>query len=68
MWSHDSGRPDPPMGGRDAEGKILDAPETFLLMLLWPKKVKYLRLTDNFAQTDKLSTTSATWNSWRVNP
>ncbi|GMI14370.1 hypothetical protein TrLO_g14251 [Triparma laevis f. longispina] len=55
----------PPPGGRDSEGKVLPVPDTFLLVLLWPKEVKYLRLTDNFAQIDKLE---EGWTACRVNP
>ena len=36
-----------PTGGRGEDGKVLPPPDTFLLMLLWPKKVDYLRLSDN---------------------
>lgn len=28
-----------PTGGRDAEGKVLPVPDTFLLLLLWPQQV-----------------------------
>jgi hypothetical protein len=56
----------PPAGGRDAEGKVLPVPDTFLLMLLWPKSVKYLRLTDNFAQNDQM--VEGKWVAGRVNP
>jgi pyridoxamine 5'-phosphate oxidase len=56
----------PPPGGRDAHGNILPPPDTFLLMLLWPKSVRYLRLTDNFAQVDEV--VGATWIPRRVNP
>eukprot|EP00241_Pyramimonas_parkeae_P011147 CAMPEP_0114225290 /NCGR_PEP_ID=MMETSP0058-20121206/582_1 /TAXON_ID=36894 /ORGANISM="Pyramimonas parkeae, CCMP726" /LENGTH=225 /DNA_ID=CAMNT_0001335863 /DNA_START=196 /DNA_END=873 /DNA_ORIENTATION=- len=62
-----SGAPSPPKGGRNEDGELIPAPDTFLLMLLWPKKVKYLRLTDNFAQNDHL-TESGAWVSSRVNP
>ena len=43
-------------GGRDpSTGNIVQPPpETFLLLLLIPHQVRYLRLTDNFAQTDTL--------------
>ena len=30
--------------------KVLDVPDSFLLILLYPSQVKFLRLTDNFAQ------------------
>ena len=49
-----SGEPTVPEGGRDAEtGKVLEPPPNFLLMLLHPTRVKYLRLSDNFAQVDE---------------
>lgn len=55
-----------PPGGRDEAGAVLPAPPTFLLVLLWPKQVKYLRLTDNFAQRDRLLTGG--WDRTQVNP
>jgi len=55
-----------PYGGRDDEGKMLPPPDNFLLMLLYPKRVDYLRLTDNFRQIDTLS--NGTWSADRVNP
>jgi hypothetical protein len=59
--------PAPPSGGRDTiEGKVLPVPDTFLLMLLWPTHIKYLRLTDNFAQFDELGEDG--WVAKRVNP
>eukprot|EP00242_Pyramimonas_sp_CCMP2087_P016862 CAMPEP_0198214524 /NCGR_PEP_ID=MMETSP1445-20131203/42161_1 /TAXON_ID=36898 /ORGANISM="Pyramimonas sp., Strain CCMP2087" /LENGTH=223 /DNA_ID=CAMNT_0043889779 /DNA_START=343 /DNA_END=1014 /DNA_ORIENTATION=- len=63
-----SGASKTPEGGRDEEGSILPVPETFLLMLLWPKQVKYLRLTDNFSQIDHLDAANYAWNYSRVNP
>ena len=59
-----------PPGGRDAEGKLLPVPDSFLLMLLEPNEVKYLRLKDNYAQMDiKTDVDSTThWVSQRVNP
>ena len=45
-----SGPPVVPPGGRDEEGQVLAPPDSFLLLLLRPQKVKYLRLTDNFSQ------------------
>ena len=67
------------MGGRDAAGEVLPPPRTFLLMLLWPKQVKYFRLTDNFAQLDRPEINGeierpnkkesiVTWSGERVNP
>lgn len=63
-----SGEQSPPKGGRGTDGEILPPPDTFLLMLLWPQKVKYLRLTDNFSQVDMLEQSSKTWKATRVNP
>ena len=60
------GNPIVPIGGRDSDNKVLTPPETFLLMLLLPSSVKYLRLKDNYAQNDKLE--NNTWISTRVNP
>ena len=68
------GTPEVPTGGRDTEGKVLAPPDAFLLMLLHPETVKYLRLTDNFALTDKIldandATSCSTWEEpQRVNP
>ena len=61
------GVPVVPNGGRDNEGKVLSPPSTFLLMLLIPTSVKYLRLKDNFAQNDKIQDNNK-WISTRVNP
>jgi pyridoxamine 5'-phosphate oxidase len=54
-------------GGRDEEGNVIPPPDNFLLMLLMPKSVNYLRLTDNYSQVDELSATGD-WSSLRVNP
>jgi len=44
-----------PEGGRDLEGKVIQPPpKSFLLMLLHPTRVDYLRLTDNYKQVDEL--------------
>ena len=42
-----SNKLDIPSGGRGSDGKVLPPPKTFLLLLLWPEHVDYLRLTDN---------------------
>ncbi|KAL7551618.1 hypothetical protein ACHAWF_014819 [Thalassiosira exigua] len=39
-----------PPGGRDGDSKVLPPPDTFLLMLLYPTKIDYLRLGDNYRQ------------------
>jgi len=57
-----------PPGGRDAQGTILPPPETFLLMLLVPTHVHFLRLRDNYAQTCHWDHQSCAWTSLRVNP
>ena len=69
------GTPDVPAGGRDEDGKVLPPPDTFLLMLLHPVSVKYLRLTDNMALLDEAASSSGICTSddnWhppkRVNP
>ena len=78
------GIPGTPIGGRDAEtGSVLPVPDTFRLLLLIPHRVKYLRLTDNYAQIDELITDDtdtcgegegdekhdkSQWNQRRVNP
>jgi len=55
-----------PTGGRSAEGKVLPPPDDFLLMLLTPKRVDYLRLGDNYRQLDDL--VGDQWSMARVNP
>ena len=55
-----------PTGGRDSAGSLLPPPGTFLLMLLWPRRVDYLRLTDNYRQVD--TETDGCWTPARVNP
>jgi PPOX class probable FMN-dependent enzyme len=62
------GIPNVPAGGRDSNGVILDPPSNFLLMLLLPKTVKYLRLRDNFSQLDLYDPLSRSWSTSRVNP
>mmetsp|Transcript_11551 Transcript_11551/g.17483 ORF Transcript_11551/g.17483 Transcript_11551/m.17483 type:complete len:349 (-) Transcript_11551:322-1368(-) len=44
-----------PAGGRDEHGKVLPAPDNFLLMLLYPTRCDYLRLTDNFRQVEEMN-------------
>lgn len=58
---------DIPAGGRDEHGKVLPPPDNFLLMLLDPTEVDYLRLTgDQYRQLDSRGPSS--WSSKRVNP
>lgn len=53
-------------GGRDDEGKIGPAPDNFLLMLLLPREVDYLRLTNMYRQVDQLA--DGQWSFRRVVP
>lgn len=62
-----SAKPDIPAGGRDEHGKVLPPPNTFLLMLLRPKHIDYLRLTNQYRQVDQLEG-SDKWTSECVNP
>jgi len=55
-----------PEGGRNEDGKVLPPPDNFLLMLLNPTRVDYLRLGDNFRQFDELE--GDKWTEKRVNP
>ena len=55
-----------PAGGRDQDGKDPPSPDTFLLMLLYPTAIDYLRLGDNFRQVDKWD--KRKWASLWVNP
>lgn len=57
-----------PKGGRDESGEVLPPPDCFLLLLLWPRDVKYLRLTDTLSVVDRLDAESGRWISTRVNP
>ena len=57
-----------PTGGRDAVGEVLPPPKEFLLMLLHPLRVDYLRLTDNYRQIDELDADNNSWKTKRVNP
>lgn len=52
----------------DDDDLISKPPDNFILMLLWPKEVKYLRLTDRYAQLDQLNEDASLWNSIRMNP
>ena len=56
-----------PVGGRDVEGKVLDPPDHFLLMLLIPRHIDYLRLQNMYRQVDVLAT-DGSWSIQRVNP
>ena len=65
----------PPSGGRDEDGKVLPPPDAFLIMLLYPAKIDYLRLTDNYRQIDEWDRSDGGdggggchWKSMRVNP
>jgi pyridoxamine 5'-phosphate oxidase len=62
-----SGEAKGPAGGRDEEGHVMPPPDNFLLMLLIPKSVDYLLLTNNYRQLDEKSATGD-WSSLRINP
>lgn len=56
-----------PKGGRDAEGKILPPPDTFVHVLVWIHAVKYLKVYPvNYAQNDTLDPSTRVWTSQRV--
>lgn len=60
-----------PPGGRDDERRVLPPPPNFLLMLLYPRRVDYLRLGDNYRQIDDLKPRGEggyAWTTHRVNP
>jgi pyridoxamine 5'-phosphate oxidase len=58
-----------PKGGRDAfSGRVLPPPKEFLLMLLHPFHVDYLRLSDNYRQIDDLDNDNEMWYAKRVTP
>ncbi len=60
-----------PTGGRDeVTGKLLPLPDDFLLMLLVPNRVDYLRLTNMYRQIEELTTSKedGKWILQRVNP
>ena len=74
FWAHpprgafDAEPEDVPKGGRaDDTGNVLPVPDVFLLGLLEPASVDYLRLTDNFRQMDTTAAEGA-WAAARVNP
>ena len=73
FWAHpprgafDAEPEDVPKGGRaDDTGNVLPVPDVFLLGLLEPTSVDYLRLTDNFRQMDTAA--EGAWAAARVNP
>jgi len=59
-------------GGQDGGGMPGGVPHTFLLLLLRPETVQYLRLEDNLVLRDEETAAddggSATWKCRRVNP
>lgn len=65
---HDQGVPP---GGRDEEGNVLSVPDTFLLMLLYPTKIDYLKLGENYRQIDEWKWDGdgeSQWKQVRMNP
>jgi len=59
--------PNLPEGGRDENGKVVPPPDEFLLMLMWPSKVDYLRLTDNYRLVFERKSKDE-WTATEVNP
>jgi hypothetical protein len=58
-----------PPGGRDDEGKVLPVPDSFLLMLLYPTKIDYLKLGENYRQIDEWKWEGERqWEQLRMNP
>lgn len=61
-----------PPGGRDEDGKVLPVPDSFLLMLLYPTKIDYLRLGENYRQIDEWTWDGdgdkSQWEQMRMNP
>lgn len=58
-----------PVGGRGSDGKVLPPPKTFLLLLLWPEYVDYLRLTDNCRMIfQRMPGVGDVWNGHEVSP
>mmetsp|Transcript_27646 Transcript_27646/g.50188 ORF Transcript_27646/g.50188 Transcript_27646/m.50188 type:complete len:300 (-) Transcript_27646:8-907(-) len=55
-----------PPGARDEQGKLLPPPDSFLLVLLYPKYVDYLLLGENYRQVDQFK--DGEWSFSRVNP
>lgn len=63
----------PPAGGRDSEGKVVPVPDNFLLLLLVPRHVDYLCLSNMYRQEDEIlagggSDNASTWSMRRLNP
>lgn len=59
---------DVPKDGCDENGNILPPPESFLILLAWPKKWKYLELNSSYAQIDELDPNTRQWQRNRVTP
>jgi pyridoxamine 5'-phosphate oxidase len=57
-----------PPGGRDDSGSVMPPPDNFLLMLLLPRYVDYLRLGNMYRQIDQRHDNNMTWSKHRVNP
>jgi pyridoxamine 5'-phosphate oxidase len=60
-----------PPGGRTPDGKVCQPPPgAFLLLLLQPSRVDYLRLgaPEQYRQVDVRESTTGQWTSQRVNP
>jgi len=53
---------------KDTVGNTATPPDTFLLMLMLPKTVDYLRLTNMYRQIDRIDANTQQWTSVRVHP
>ena len=59
---------DTPTGGRGKDGKVLPPPDTFLMMLLRPTKVDYLRLSDNARVVFNHTENKGIWTKQSMSP
>lgn len=72
FWWNDPGLPFtgtpivPKEGCKD--GQMLPPPGAFILLLLWPRTVKYLNLRSNLAIEDTWDAGAGVWRCQRVNP
>ena len=57
-----------PKGGRGADGKVVPPPSNFLLLLLRPDHVDYLRLSDNVRFVFEKQRGMGVWTTTEVHP
>lgn len=68
-YSDPSSNEEKNIGGRDEDGKVVPPPSNFVLMLLDPQEVDYLRLTGSqYRQKDLRNKDTRKWNWERLNP